>query len=365
MKMKNIFYTAVIFFSLVMSPITAVAQVASGGNFTLEQSVIASGGGQSSTGGTLSLDGTIGQPVAGFAAAEPFANSIGFWNFSATIFAALGFEADVAARFDGDGLYLSNDIVQIRRFLNGTNTPNPAFNEFQRADSSPIASKGDGFLNSADVVQTRRYLNGTSLRQSAGGPFLLNGGNQSLSNEIEKSETESKSGKENLRQLRVESVSNSSFGNQVTVNILVDAVGDEAEYGFILSYDPMKLSKPVITDGTAGATVRACNTKVVGAINCSVGGFVNNNPMSSDAGIGEIAAVSNQTLISITFTVAEKAQTGATTLTLSNVTASSDAPQLFTPTATGGMVTILAPTAAVVTVAGRVLQISKENQSAN
>jgi len=57
--MKNIFYTAVIIFSLVFSPIVASAQVASGGNFSLEQSVIA-GGGQQATGGTFSLDGTIG-----------------------------------------------------------------------------------------------------------------------------------------------------------------------------------------------------------------------------------------------------------------------------------------------------------------
>ena len=37
----------------------------SGGNFTITQSVIASGGGQQSAGGTFSLDGTTGQPLAG------------------------------------------------------------------------------------------------------------------------------------------------------------------------------------------------------------------------------------------------------------------------------------------------------------
>ena len=79
--MKNIFCTAIIIFSLVMSPIAAVAQVAAGGNFTLEQSVIAGGGGQSSTGGTFSLDGTIGQSVAGDALiGSPFALTSGFWN---------------------------------------------------------------------------------------------------------------------------------------------------------------------------------------------------------------------------------------------------------------------------------------------
>ncbi|MBA2737923.1 MAG: carboxypeptidase regulatory-like domain-containing protein, partial [Pyrinomonadaceae bacterium] len=69
-----------------------------------------------------------------------------------------------------------------------------------------------------------------------------------------------------------------------------------------------------------------------------------------------IAAGNNQILITVTFTVAANAPVGATPLTLSNVNASSDAPQLFTPTATGGKVTILAQTAANVNVSGRVLQ---------
>ncbi|MBA2737137.1 MAG: carboxypeptidase regulatory-like domain-containing protein, partial [Pyrinomonadaceae bacterium] len=55
------------------------------------------------------------------------------------------------------------------------------------------------------------------------------------------------------------------------------------------------------------------------------------------------------------FTVAANAPVGATPLTLSNVNASSDAPQLFTPTATNGTVTILAPTAAAGEISGRVV----------
>ena len=60
--------------------IGAAAQVASGGNFTLNQSVIGSGG-QNSTGGTFSLDGTIGQAVAGTASSNsPYSVSSGFWS---------------------------------------------------------------------------------------------------------------------------------------------------------------------------------------------------------------------------------------------------------------------------------------------
>ena len=60
--------------------ISATAQVATGGNFTLDQSVIAGGGGQGSTGGTFSVDGTIGQSIAGTNSTNPpFGVRSGFW----------------------------------------------------------------------------------------------------------------------------------------------------------------------------------------------------------------------------------------------------------------------------------------------
>lgn len=249
----------------------------------------------------------------------------------------VGMEADVAVRPNGDGSILSDDVVQIRRFLNATHTPDPMTNEFQRADSSPFAEKGDGVLNSADVVQTRRYQNGTSPLQMAGGPTLPSGGQQSLTDEFNKTEAQSKLSEGNPSEVRVESTSGSA-GQTVTVNILVDAAGDESEYAFILDYDESVLSNPVIGAGSAGASVRSCNASVAGQINCSVGGFADNNPNSADSGIGEIGAETNQVLMTVTFTVAANAA-GDTPLTLSNVNASSDAPQLFTPTATNGTVT--------------------------
>jgi len=325
-----------------------------GGNFTITESVIAGGGGQNGTGGAFSLDGTIGQSIAGGALnGSPFAVTSGFWNFSPTTPVVQGFEGDVASRPVGDGSILSNDVVQVRRFLNGTHTLDPSTNEFQRADSFPFADKGDGDLNSADVVQTRRYQNGTSPQQTAGGPLQAGGRAEAVSEEVDKTKAESKSPEGNPREVRVESTSGSA-GQQVTVNIRVNAVGNEAEYGFIINYDATVLSNPVIGAGTAGASVRSCNTATAGTINCSVGGFPNNNPTSSDSGIGEIGAGTNQLLITVMFTVAANAPVGGTPVTLSNVNASSDAPQLFTPTATGGTVPILAPTAASVSAGGRV-----------
>lgn len=76
---KRIKLTTILFIFAVSMATAAHAQIATGGNFALQQSVIASGGGQNSTGGTFTLDGTIGQSVAGTSSNSPFVASGGFW----------------------------------------------------------------------------------------------------------------------------------------------------------------------------------------------------------------------------------------------------------------------------------------------
>ena len=71
---------SILFITLWLFVISANAQI--GGGFTITQSAIASGG-QNAAGGAFSLDGTIGQSVAGNAlSGSPFAVTSGFWNFS-------------------------------------------------------------------------------------------------------------------------------------------------------------------------------------------------------------------------------------------------------------------------------------------
>ncbi|MEQ1646233.1 MAG: SBBP repeat-containing protein, partial [Pyrinomonadaceae bacterium] len=83
-----------------------------------------------------------------------------------------GIEADVASRPNGDGSLLSNDLVQIRRFVSGLDTAATSPNEFQRADSAPRATLGDGLLNATDIVQARRYVSGLDPLTNAGGPTV-------------------------------------------------------------------------------------------------------------------------------------------------------------------------------------------------
>lgn len=63
--------------------LVSTLEAQTGGDFTITQSVVASGGGQNSAGGTFAVDGTIGQSVAGRAIGNPpFSLTSGFWNFS-------------------------------------------------------------------------------------------------------------------------------------------------------------------------------------------------------------------------------------------------------------------------------------------
>jgi hypothetical protein len=269
-----------------------------------------------------------------------------------------GLEADVAYRTTGDASIFSNDVVQVRRFLNTADTPNPNTNEFQRADSAPFNTKGDGAIQANDVVQARRYLNTADPVQTAGGPTAPTANRESIAATPDTGKSQAETPEGDPRRLYVESTATSA-GQMVTVNIRVDSqFGDEAEYGFAVNYDPAVLissNPPAIGTGNAGAAIRDCVVNPVGRINCSVGAFPNNNPASSNMGIGEISPGTNQILITVTFTVAANASPGITNVTLSNVNASNDAAQSLSISSQNGTVTINAPTAATVTVGGRVL----------
>src|SRR5438445_2377704 len=79
-RFTHILRITVFVFLLLNFALTIYAQVATGGQFTLDQSVIASGGGTSSS-GAFTVEGTAGQPVAGQKASNsPFSVHAGFWN---------------------------------------------------------------------------------------------------------------------------------------------------------------------------------------------------------------------------------------------------------------------------------------------
>ncbi len=252
---------------------------------------------------------------------------------------------------NGDGVVQLNDITQVQRFEIGLDQLFLS-NDCQRADSAPRETRGDGKITSADTIQVQRYAIGLDALTPAAGPTSPCS-NQPQQAMMEKSDKAMKTVvSTSPRQLLVENTA-SSRGQQVTVNIRVDALGDESGSGFTLSYDNMVLQNPSILIGPAGGS-RTCNLIISGEIHCSVRDFRNNNPASSTDQIGEIGTGNNQILVKVLFAVAAGAAEGITPLTLSNVNASNDLAQNLSISGQNGAVTVLAPTAASVTVSGRV-----------
>lgn len=91
-----------------------------------------------------------------------------------------GFEADVVARFEGDGKVGIADWVQVGRFAAGLDTIATDGSEFQRADCAPrltnaTLSLGNGAMGIADWVQAGRYAAALDTLTPAGGPISSTG----------------------------------------------------------------------------------------------------------------------------------------------------------------------------------------------
>lgn len=249
----------------------------SGGTFLIQKSVIANGGGNLSA-GIFNLDGTTGQCVAGSpSTGGVFTLTSGFWadgagagtptptatptgtptttptatptntptatptptptnTPTATPTPGSGFESDVAPRVNGDGSITSTDVVQVRRFAAGLDSPDPNFNELQRADSAPRSTFGDGTLGSADVVQARRYAASLDPLTPADGPTAPSPLPTSF--DLIDAATAYLTG----REMRVGTVDR--LGSTVSFPIEMAAIGDEAAVSFTLEYDALVLTNP-------------------------------------------------------------------------------------------------------------------------
>lgn len=105
------------------------AQVASATPYTLEQSVIAGGGGTSSAGNTFSITGTIGQAVAGTTSTNsPFAVSGGFFTAAPAAIAPTAAGATISGRVrTADGKGIRNVLVTLTEADGTTRTTLSAF----------------------------------------------------------------------------------------------------------------------------------------------------------------------------------------------------------------------------------------------
>lgn len=158
----------------------------------------------------------------------------------------VGLEGDVAGRPNGDGSFASNDVVQMRRFASGLDTPAVAPNEFQRADSAPLASKGDGVISAADVVQARRFVAGLDAPGTAGGPSSPSASRLLTRDEDHLSENQPG---------REVALGEATFDTSTTVTLPIEitAYGDEVAVSFTIEYDRAILSDPRVVLGDAFA----------------------------------------------------------------------------------------------------------------
>ncbi len=261
---------------------------------------------------------------------------------------ATGYEADVAPRFSGSntGIITVSDYNQTGLFAAGLNTVNPLYNELQRADSAPRATRGNGLITVSDYNQAGRYAAGLDGPQPVGGTAFA-----SLFSPEEFVRNQKALNALLLPRVLYAADASTSPGQQVTVSIRIDANGDENAFGFTVSYDPTVLSNPSVT---IGADLPGSNP-IANALTAGKVGVITAWPVSG----GTIPAGTRE-IVKIRFDVSPTAGSGATPIVftghppVANEVSDASANELPT-TFTAGNVTILGPTAASTSVGGIVL----------
>ncbi len=282
----------------------------------------------------------------------------GVWNIgSVTPTPAAGYESDVSPSGTGDGRITVADVAQIGRFVAGLAAPVDSY-EFQRADGAPRVSRGDGVITVSDYVQAARYAAGVDAVQTAGGPTNLSqmteegkaddDGLTLFSGEgfLQNRETETQTPSAQPSAVRVVNATTSA-GQQVLVSIETESSGEENGFGFTLNYDSTKLTNPLVSLGKDAATATLIpNTRQDGKV-----GVVTIFPT------GQTIQAGTRQLLTVRFDV-PAGVSGQTALTFGDAPVFRQANNVnaepLQTTFTDGVVEILSPTAAPVTIGGRI-----------
>ncbi|MEJ7861051.1 MAG: carboxypeptidase regulatory-like domain-containing protein [Pyrinomonadaceae bacterium] len=284
-------------------------------------------------------------------------------NFATSVVA---YEADTAPRpsGDGDGTVNGGDLTMIRRFVAGIETPAApaAGSEFQRADSAPLYDannvlvKGDGGINGGDITQVRRYAAGLDAVQPAGGPAAAVPP-PPTNNPISAEGFSSPLAPDLIAATRdVRPVKVSLVGNVLTVavNLNTDpSLAGANTVGFTLLYDAAVLSNP--TNIRSGADAPAAATLTPNTAQSGKVGIVLDLPVT---GATTTFPLGDAQLVLIDFTVAANPP-ASTTLDFGDAPVArfvgDTSGNRLTTTFSAAPVSILGPTAASVTIGGRVM----------
>jgi hypothetical protein len=234
-----------------------------------------------------------------------------------------------------------SDLTQIRRFVAGLDT-DYLYNEFQRVDTAPRDVGGNGGLTASDIVQARRYAGGSDTRAEAGGP---NQAGSFAPNPIAGTKMSATGIPREVRPVRVNRI-----GDKLHAAVEIGAQGDEVAVGFTLNFDPAVLSNPtnVLPGSGAGSAVLTVNSDQ--ADQGRIGIILDKAPTDP------IPAGTRQ-LVTLEFDIAPGSP-ASTIISFGNgpvfdEVANGVASPLQT-TFAQGTITLLAPTAAGVSIAGKV-----------
>ena len=201
----------------------------------------------------------------------------------------------MAPRFTGDGVYRANDLAAIQLFFSGVPF-STEFNEFQRADGAPYVDRGDGVLDATDVALMRRYIAFLADAQQAGGPTVPNPAPPPLF------EGESVVEAANGRAMRVVA-GDAKAGEQVTVSIEMDGLGDETIASFTLNFDAAVLGNPIVSLGKDAPDGTSLITNLTNIAGGEIGLLI-------DANDGFGASRYGRRIVTVTFDIAKDVEIG-------------------------------------------------------
>ena len=270
---------------------------------------------------------------------------------------ATTYEGDIAGRPTGDGAVNVLDLVALGRIIANLDTRPADGGEWQRSDVAPIANLGDGLINVQDLVQLGLYAGNLDALRPAGGAIFpvqtpAAATEENLSSDIGNSfSDQDKSTTSAVGTATVSAVAVTAANSaNVTVPIRLNSGGDTQAIQFTVNYDAAKLSIPNI----AAIVNRYPNTTFI--INRNTPGklgIVAYQPLDG----ATVFPAGDITLFDITFTVNNGAS-GTTTISFGSdpVTTAASNPQAGAVQVSNapGIVTLLSPTAAGVSVGGRV-----------
>ena len=288
------------------------------------------------------------------------------------------YEGDIAARPIGNGTVDIFDLVSLGRIIGNFDQKPANGGEFQRTDIAPAASFGDGLINVQDLVQLGRYVGNLDQKTPATGAASYSSASNSavanmfsadgvgslaaenlLGNLLKDESNLLKDCSANISSPNAPAVANLSAGSvtatstNAVVPINLASNADTTAIQFTVNYDPAKLSIPM--DATNSAIInRYPNTT-----------FVINNNTPGKLGIvayqpldGASVFPNNVKLFDINFSVVSGAA-GTTSISFGSdpVPQAASNPQGGNVPVSGtpGTVTFLGPTAASVSLGGRVM----------